>query len=36
MLMALLGQASAQAPQPMHFPTSMMLSSVSVAPDGQT
>ena len=30
------GQASAQAPQPMHFSGSMILFSVSVAPVGQT
>ena len=36
MLIAPLGHASAQTPQPMHFFTSMTLSSVSVAPVGQT
>src|SRR5574344_2270979 len=30
------GQAAAHLPQPMHFETSMMLFSVSVAPVGQT
>ena len=34
--MAAEGQASAQAPQPMHLVTSMMLFSVSVAPVGHT
>ena len=36
MVMAPEGQAMAHSPQPMHFDTSMMLSSVSVAPVGQT
>jgi len=36
MEMAAEGQADAQAPQPMHLLTSMMLFSVSVAPVGQT